>query len=180
MDKKYLPQIQVLRTLADMKTMNLQDGISVLVAEDLTVYQISSVTKSGAIALANGKYAIPILIAGSGSQSNADFLKQAKAVGLAENDLEDVDLQKLADKFYDSSAGKDLQRSIKTIEENTQDVATALTKVDQKADSDLRDINTRDLSRAIRLTGAFKELEKRPLVVDENFFYLEEQNDIVD
>lgn len=115
MTKNYLPQVQVLRTLADMQTMNLQDGISVLVAEDLTVYQISSVTRAGAITLDNGKYAIPTLIGGSGTQSNADFLKQAKAVGLAENELEDVSLFKLGEKVEDTDIGKEIGINTKKI-----------------------------------------------------------------
>lgn len=108
MTKNYLPQVQVLRTLADLKTMNLQDGTSVLVAEDLTVYEISNVTRTGAITLSNGKYAIPVLVGGSGTQSNADFLKQAKEVGLAENELEDVSLFKLGEKVEDTDIGKEI------------------------------------------------------------------------
>lgn len=124
MTKNYLPQIQVLRTLADMQSINLQDGISVLVAEDLTVYQISSVTRAGAITLDNGKFAIPTLIGGSGTQSNADFLKQAKAVGLAENDLEDVELFKLGEKVENTDPWLDLLKSLKRtrVESNSQSI----------------------------------------------------------
>lgn len=44
---------------------------------------------------------------------NKEFLDKSKLVGLMQNDMADVDLDKLSDKFYDSDAGKDLKNLIK-------------------------------------------------------------------
>lgn len=44
---------------------------------------------------------------------NKEFLDKSKLAGLMQNDMADVDLDKLSDKFYDSDAGKDLKNLIK-------------------------------------------------------------------
>lgn len=79
--------------------------------------------------------------------SDVDFLKKAKDNGLAENSLEDVDLDKLGEKVENTDIGKQVKL-------NTTAIGT-------KANADMKNISVNTLSDKIKLTNAYMDLSKR-------------------
>lgn len=134
--------------------------------------------------------------------ADADFLNKAKASNIMQNDMADVDLQKLNDKVMDSDVGKTIKAQntaitnkanndlsnvdkddfeAKMLETDTgKDVAMALTEVDKRALIDLSNVPTQTMSDKIRLTEAYKEVIKRTGIDNHLFKYLEEQAPVSD
>ncbi len=104
------------------------------------------------------------------------FLKKGVQAGLLQQDLADIDIQKLEEKYELTDDFKATQRTLSDLEN----------ELTTKADEDLSNVSTGDLDKAIRLTNAYKQIANRhpdnptPTQIETGLFYLEEQSPIVD
>lgn len=105
--------------------------------------------------------------------NDVKFKEKAETAGLLTTDLGNVDEDGMNEKINKS----DLAKTVKLL---GKDLTTFSSALDNKADSDIKNVKPEDLSNQFRLTGAYAELYKRTGDNSKVLHYLEEQRAITD